>query len=97
MNGDKEKENSPDSKMELMKDEITQSDQADISEQNANVSSSVYKCVLCSKRFSTKLKFQQHCLEHDIKNNESATCNYCSKTFSNNYTLTRHLKTHQSK
>ncbi|XP_058809223.1 PR domain zinc finger protein 10-like [Phymastichus coffea] len=95
-NEEKEKENSPDTKMELMKDEITQSDQPDISEQNTNVvSSSVYKCVLCTKRFSTKMKFQQHCLEHDVKNNESATCNFCSKTFSNNYTLTRHLKTHQ--
>ncbi|XP_031780315.1 PR domain zinc finger protein 10 isoform X1 [Nasonia vitripennis] len=93
---DKEKENSPDSKLELMEQEVTQSDQTDISEKNANVvSSSIYKCEICSKRFSTKLKFQQHCLVHGVKDNESLTCNVCLKTFLNNSSLSRHLKTHQ--
>lgn len=95
---DKEKENSADSKLELMKQEITQSDQIDISEKNANVvSSSIYKCGMCTKRFSSKLKFQQHCLVHSVEDNESLTCNVCLKTFLNNSSLSRHSKTHQSK
>ncbi|XP_014204044.1 PR domain zinc finger protein 10-like [Copidosoma floridanum] len=90
------KENSPVLKLELMKQEITQSNQIDYPEKTAcPVSSSVYKCTVCSKRFTNKLNFQQHCLIHGTKDNESLTCNVCLKTFLNNSSLNRHMKTHQ--
>jgi stress-induced morphogen len=81
-----------------MKQEVTQSDQIDLSDKTINVvSSTIYKCTVCSKHFPTKSKLQQHSVIHDVKDNESLSCNICSKTFLNSSSLSRHLKTHQSK
>ncbi|KAJ8668881.1 hypothetical protein QAD02_000140 [Eretmocerus hayati] len=92
---EREKENSPDSELELMRQEITQSHLKTPPQNGDIVSSTIHKCDLCSKMFSSKSKLQQHCLIHSDREDDSFTCNICLKTFMNNSSLTRHVKTHQ--
>lgn len=84
---------------EIMKQEISQSDEANftINNNNNNNTVSEYKCSTCSKIFISKFKLQQHCLIHGINTQDTLICNICSKIFVNSSSLTRHLKIHDSK
>ncbi|KAL7305414.1 hypothetical protein TKK_0002157 [Trichogramma kaykai] len=93
---EKENTNSENSKFEFMKQEISQSDQMNgVDSIIDEITSSINQCTICLKNFTSKSKFDQHCLAHKIKNNNAHICNICFKTFLNNSSLTRHLKTHQ--
>lgn len=99
---EKEKENtvcdSSNNILDLIKQETTHS-----SEENNSinilmnaVTSSNFNCTICSKQFSTKLKFEQHCLLHGINKQNSINCNNSSEGLFNN-SLIRRLKINDSK
>ena len=54
-----------------------------------------YKCILCSKQFSTKGNYIQHQqrLTSCYITNNIETCKYCNKTFTNKYNRVRHENT----
>ncbi|XP_034940799.1 PR domain zinc finger protein 10-like [Chelonus insularis] len=60
-----------------------------------NSSGSSYKCLMCYKRFATKVRLQQHYLVHGADDQKPLSCNICFKRFMNNSALSCHLKTHR--
>ncbi|XP_014468242.1 PREDICTED: PR domain zinc finger protein 10-like isoform X2 [Dinoponera quadriceps] len=54
-----------------------------------------YKCSKCYKRFTTKIRLQQHLLTHGAEDQKPLPCNICLKRFMNNSALSCHLKTHK--
>ena len=57
-------------------------------------------CVICDRKYTTKQNYYRHkniCGKPAKKEEKRYECNVCSKVFSKNYDLQRHLKTHAVK